>query len=247
MEFKEIISKIPIKPYFKTELGVLYNADCLEIMKYMPEKSIDLVLTDPPYGINADSISFKNGTSKSKLYNINNWDKEIPNQEVFNNIYKVSNNQIIWGGNYFVNYIKPSMCWLFWDKMTGNNSYSDGELAFTSFKKALKKYSILWLGANAKDTKERLHPTQKPLKLMTKILKDYSENSDVIFDPFLGSGTTALACEHLGRQWIGVEISEKYCAIARKRIENESNQQKFNFDIPHTTNATRHGSEPSLF
>lgn len=128
----------------------IINADCLDILKQLPDKCIDLVLTDPPYGIGA-SKSIRKGTQTGKSlckaglnYEIKDWDNEIPKDEIFNEILRVSKNQIIWGGNYFVECLQNSSCWLVWDKMTGENLYADCELAYTSFDTAVRKFTFLW-------------------------------------------------------------------------------------------------------
>ena len=201
-------------------------ADCLDILKQLPDKCIDLVLTDPPYGINADSKKFRNGTSKkTNLYVDKGWDTSIPVRTYFNEIFRISKNQIIFGGNYFPQYLQASSGWIFWDKCTGENSYSDGELAFTSFKRALKKYIVPWVGTNAKDTPERLHPTQKPVGLFMKILQDYSKENDLVLDCFSGSGTTAVACHNLHRQFICIEKNPEYYRVSCERLEQAQRQQ----------------------
>jgi len=204
---------------------VIYG-DCLEVMKGIPDKSIDLVLTDPPYGIGA----YKNGTmgggvlAKQSKFDKTDWDDEIPPKEIFDEIFRVSKNQIIFGGNYFVEYLTNSPCWLVWDKDNGDNYFADCELCWTSFKTAVRKYQWKWQGMlqqNAKCKDYRVHPTQKPKQLISLILQDYSKDTDIILDPFLGSGTTAVACKELGRRFIGIEISQKYCEIAERRLAQE--------------------------
>lgn len=213
-----------MKPYFSTDLGQLYNIDCLEFMKTLPDKSVDLVLTDPPYGIGKDGQKqcfCKNPKHDRKGYEFLGWDKEIPSKEYFTELFRVSNNQIIWGGNYFVEYLKSSMGWLFWDKGQDLNQ-SDGELAYTSFNKALKRKVLNRVELLKDGTR---HPTQKPLKIINWCIS-YSKTKGLIFDPFLGSGTTAVACEKLGRRWIGCEINKEYCEVAAMRIKAEADQLK---------------------
>jgi len=213
-----------MKPYFETKLGKLYCGDCLEVMKDMSDKSVDLVLTDPPYGIGADEAAAKNeGKWGWKDYGMTKWDKERPKKEYFEEIFRVSKNQIIWGGNYFTDYLYPSMGWLFWNKGQRNFSLADGELAWTSFDKALRAFDYSRALA-MKDVKR--HPTQKAMALMKWCLALRSVEGEEIIDPYIGSGTTAVACERLGRKWIGIEISEKYCEIAARRIDSEAKQGK---------------------
>jgi DNA modification methylase len=220
-----------MNPYFETDLGVLYHGDCLEIMPQL--EPVDLVLTDPPYGINADVGALKaakyriraNGKSKAgrgwKYYGETAWDKKRPDIEVFNKIIKASKKQIIWGGNYFTDYLPPTMQWLVWDKGQRNFSLADCEFAWSSQEKASR---ILDLPRSRALKDGKVHPTQKPIALMVWCLDILGPGN--VLDPFLGSGTTAVACEQLNRRWIGIEISEKYCEIAAKRIERERQQLK---------------------
>jgi len=216
-----------MKPYFETNLGKLYNCDCLEFMQTMGDKSVDLVLTDPPYGIAMDKeLHKKDGKYGYKDYGDTNWDVK-PDKKYFETIKCVSKNQIIWGSNYFIDYLYPTMGWLVWDKGQRGFSLADGELAWTSFNKALRIFTLPRSKA-LKDGKR--HPTQKSLTVMIWCIRyaDRALGQDVttILDPYMGSGTIADACEKLGRQWIGIEISEKYCEIAAKRINTESSQGK---------------------
>jgi len=217
-----------MKPYFETDLGKLYNCDCLEFMHIMEDKSVDLVLTDPPYGINIAKTGKVGGGKCCEVtdYGKQDWDNKPMSEEQQKTCQRVSKNQIYFGGNYFN--LPPSPCWLVWDKdNTGN--FADCELAWTSFNTAVRKFKWRWNGMlqeNMKHKEDRVHPTQKPVPLFMWILRKYSEDNDLILDPFLGSGTTAVACEKLGRKWIGIEISEKYCEIAARRISAEASQIK---------------------
>jgi len=136
-------------------------------------------------------------------------------------MFRVSKNQIIFGGNYFIEYLKNSPCWIFWDKDNQESFFADGELAWTSFKTRTRKFKWRWFGMLQEDMKNkefREHPTQKPVELMKWILLNYSKENDLILDPFLGSGTTAVACQNLHRNFIGIEISPEYCEIAKSRL-----------------------------
>jgi DNA modification methylase len=211
--------------YFRTENGVLYCGDNMEILPLITEP-IDLCLTDPPYGINADKGSSGFGAVMGKKYS-DNWDSKIPDKKIFDLILLLKK-CIIFGGNYFTEFLKPTKSWIIWDKIgeyNFKNPFSDCEMAWTNYTFATKKYTVIQQGFVAKE-KERFHPTQKPVELFIKILNDNTEENNLILDPFLGSGTTALACEKLNRKWIGIEISEKYCEIAKKRIEQYTNQLK---------------------
>lgn len=205
--------------YYREENIAIACGDCLEVMKELPDKSIDLVLTDPPYGIEADKMQMGSGFHRWDK-KINDWDDNIPSLECFNELFRVSKNQVIWGGNYFANILPPSANWLIWDKLNPNLSFSEAEMAWVRYGQRIrifKKYSANQI---------KYHPTQKPLVLMTWSLANYSKDNDTILDPFLGSGTTARACKNLGRKCIGIEISQKYCDIAIQRLS----QEVFNFN-----------------
>ena len=206
------------------ELNTIYNEDCLETMKRMPDKSIDLVITDPPYGIKIAKSGKVGGGShrgKTQTFQKIDWDNEIPTKAVFDEILRVSRNQIIWGGNYFLDYLPSTRCMLTWYKRDGLpiRTFADCELAWTSFDMNSMVFNCRWDGF-IRDSREPkvAHPTQKALEVMKWCVRDFSTDTDVIYDPFLGSGTTALACQELGRNYIGSEISKEYCEIAEKRL-----------------------------
>lgn len=217
-----------IKPYYETENGVLYHGDCLEVMKTFPDKSIDLILTDPPYGTNICSQGSVGGDKMCKTtdYGKQTWDERIPSREVFQEMFRVSKNQVIFGGNYFVEYLSNSPCFIVWDKDNSGN-FADCELAWTSFKTATRIVKFRWNGmlqGDMKHKEKRYHPTQKPVYVMRWILERYSKPTDLVLDPFLGSGTTSVSCKQLERKFIGVEKKLKYCKIARKRIDQTNVQ-----------------------
>ena len=195
----------------------LHLGDCLEYMKTMPDKSVDAVITDPPYGIGEDGGACRTrGRPGYAKHEARGWDSERPSQEFFDEIRRVSNRQIIWGGNYFADMLPPKMGWLYWQKLMGGD-FSDGELAWTSFDRALREYTKCPKGM------DKEHPTQKPVELMKWCVE--MSKAQTIFDPFMGSGTTGVACVHLGRNFIGCEIDPKYFAIAEKRIKQAALQE----------------------
>jgi len=218
------------------ELNKIYNMDCLEGMRQIPDNYIDLILTDPPYGINIGSKIGGNkpfGSNKvtvggESLCKVKEYtpfdDRKIPSREVFEEMFRISKNQIIFGGNYFVEYLKNSPCWIVWDKdNTGN--FADCELAWTSFPTSVRKFKHRWNGMlqeNMKWKDKREHPTQKPNKLFRDIIKKYSKEGDIICDPFLGSGTTVIACKQLNRKFIGFEIIKKYYDITNRRLQQDN-------------------------
>jgi DNA modification methylase len=202
----------------------LYNANCEEVMPLI--STVDAVVTDPPYGINESSKKIanrqrsKHGFSKSladqKYYGEFSWDKVRPTDELISNIRSKAKYQAIFGGNYFD--LPPTSCWLIWDKLNGSNDFADCEMAWTNWNKAIRKFDWLWNGMIRKNNEERFHPTQKPLELMKWVIS-LCPQSNVVFDPFMGSGTTGVACAKLGKKFIGVELDPKYFQIACQRIE----------------------------
>ena len=203
----------------KCEIGnaTLYLGDCLEILPTLPK--VDAVITDPPYGINAarDRNSQKDGWID---YPCGGWDKERPSKDHFDALLRASEAAIVWGGNYFTDYLPPTMQWLVWDKGQRNFSLADCEFAWSSQRKAARIFTYS-RGAALQDGKE--HATQKPVALMTWCIERL-EFPQTIVDPFMGSGTTGVACMNLGRKFIGIEIEPKYYEIACKRIEDAQRQ-----------------------
>lgn len=207
------------------KLNTIYNEDCLETMKRMPDGFVDLVLTDPPYGIGADKGvgGFGSSSHTARKYT-DDWDSARPSAEYFNEILRVGKNVIVFGGNFFTDLLPVNGHWIAWDKVGEikfDNPFGKCELAWTnSAKKSVNKYVVIQQGFISTE-KERFHPTQKPVALFRQILEDYSNEDSLIYDPFMGSGTTARACKDLGRNYIGSEISKEYCEIAEQRLRQE--------------------------
>ena len=201
---------------------VLYEGDCLEIMPVLGK--VDAVVTDPPYGIGADkgkkgSIPFKGGKPVERAWHPDNvWDKSRPDAATFGSIIQSAPVHIIWGGQYFADLLPAQGKWLWWDKCQTMPTYGDGELAWTSLSgETPKKFTY----ANNKifaQRLERFHPTQKPIALMKWCL-GFLPDAKTILDPFMGSGTTGVACVKLGRRFIGIELDPDYFDIACRRIQ----------------------------
>ena len=203
--------------------NTIINDDCMNVLKQLPDKCIDLVLTDPPYGINISNNIGRRKGDKHSDYKKCDWDNEAPKKEVFNEIIRVSKNQIIWGANHFINNIPfNSSCWLVWDKLFSEDvSFASCELAYTSFTSVVKRYRL-----SSQQGNERFHPTQKPLKLFEMILRDYSNENDLVLDCFSGSGTTAVACHNLKRRFICIEKDKDYWKASVERLENAQAQMR---------------------
>ena len=206
--------------------------DCLDVMKDIPDKSVDLVLTDPPYGIKAArKEAFGNGVKrhmtgivKGKMIPKRNygdaaWDDEPVNQELLALAMQLGRFQIIFGGNYFA--LGPARCYLVWDKLRGDTHYADAELAWTNIDTTVRVIRYKWNGFLVEKPEDRTHPTQKPLEVMKWSIERAPADCQTILDPFMGSGTTLRAAKDLGRKAIGIEIEEKYCEIAAKRLGQE--------------------------
>ena len=211
--------------------AVLYHGDCLEILPTL--EKVDAVVTDPPYGIGESS---KNFASRGKLasadkYERSNWDDSPCDPRILDWAITNSDNQIIWGGNYFS--LPPTSCYLVWDKLGPANDFADCELAWTNMRRAVRRLRYLWNGCMRMERDiERTHPTQKPVGVMSWCLS-FIPNAETILDPFMGSGTTGVACAQLGRKFIGIEIERRYFDIACERIEKAYAQGKL-FEEPVT-------------
>jgi site-specific DNA-methyltransferase (adenine-specific)/modification methylase len=212
---------VKVEPTIHTEKYDLYLGDCLPIMRAMEPGSVDII-ADPPYGIGETSV--KNST-RSKMVSVKNygeyfWDKKLSKYYI-DAILALSKNTVLFGGNYYADWLPPSSSWIVWDKLNSGD-FADCELAWTSHKKAVRKIAYMWNGCFKQKPEERFHPTQKPLDVMKWVVENYSSNS--VLDPFMGSGTTGVACMKLGRRFIGIEIAQNYFEIAAKRIERAAAQ-----------------------
>ena len=198
----------------------------MAVMARYPDKWFDLAVVDPPYGLN--EASGKNHSrrklAKTTLYTVKDWDKEPPPIEFFNELIRVSKNQIIWGANHFISRIPfDSTCWIVWDKLNGESDFADCELAYTSFNKAVRKFAFRWAGmlqGNMKDKETRIHPTQKPVALYDWLLKNYAKPGDKILDTHLGSASSRIAADRAGLDFVGCEIDKEYFDDGVKRYNN---------------------------
>lgn len=208
-----------------TDKITITNEDNMLLMARYPDNYFDLAIVDPPYGIGIDGQkkSIKKGTQIRKHHDFKGWDNAIPSEEYFNELKRVSKNQIIWGGNYFTEYLKPTKSWIFWYKGQQDLTMSDGEMAWTSTKEVTRMFNLhrthLW-------QEKPSHPTQKPSKLYKWILDKYAKEGDKILDTHLGSGSIAIACHDYKFDLTACELDKEYFDKAMERINNHVAQQK---------------------
>lgn len=203
-----------------------YNADCMDIMRELPDKYIDLAIVDPPYGIKADKGTNGFGTSEVRKYK-GGWDSEPPSKEYFDELMRVSENQIVWGAQYMTEHLKQGTKWLVWDKVGEikfENPFSKCELAWTSFNGTVEKFLCKQMGFVSEEKDERIHPTQKPIALYKWVLSNYAKEGDIILDTHVGSASSLIACEDMGFKYIGCEIDKAYYEQSKKRIERHTAQ-----------------------
>jgi len=211
----------------------LHLGDCLEYMRTLPDKSAEAVITDPPYGIGIGRngrIGGNGRITKVKQYIPVKWDDIGLTNNQLSEIRRISKNQVIFGFEHLYEILGKCGSAIVWDKKCKNgwdDSFSDAEIAWTSYKRPTKVFRHLWMGAlrGSEITSDaRQHPTQKPIILMKWIIEKYTNPGDIVLDPFMGSGTTGIACVQTGRNFIGCEISEEYFKIAERRIKEAQEQ-----------------------
>jgi len=196
----------------------LHNTDCLPFMKQCKDKQFDLAIVDPPYGIGMDG---NNNWSGSK-HEVKDWDNDAPSKEYFNELMRISKNQIVWGANHFISRMPiDSKCWIIWDKKNDGFSFADAEMAWASFDTAVRFFRY----HRGQQTDKRIHPTQKPKELYRWILKKYAKEGDLIFDSHLGSGSIAVACDDMKFDLVATEIDKDYFDKANKRLDIARRQQ----------------------
>lgn len=221
----------PTKEYKGRSHIRMFNADCMDFMDDCDK--YELAIVDPPYGIGWDKDNLENYNStscdawkkrKPKGYKKGEWDSERPSKDFFSKLLTVSNNQIIWGGNYFTDILKPTGGWICWDKGVVMPTFSDGELAWQSITNSLKIVEMLWAGYRKCEETDRMHPTQKTIKLYKWLLTNYAKEGDRILDTHGGSFSIAIACWDLGFDLDIIELDEDYFNDAVKRFENHISQ-----------------------
>lgn len=213
----------------------LLNIDCIEYMKGVPDNAFDLAIVDPQYGIKESAHRARSRTklAKTRCYGNEIWDMEIPTVEYFDQLFRVSKNQIIWGGNYFLDFLGPTRCMLVWRKLTTGN-FADCEIAWTSFKTSVREFTFMWNGMlqgksiseghvmnPVKSTNQkRIHPTEKPIKLYQWVLSNYANPGDKILDTHGGSMSIAIACDDMGFDLVCCENNLRHYQDAVKRFND---------------------------
>ena len=197
--------------------------DCLEVMRGWPDGCVDAVVTDPPYGIGIAKHGNIGGDNLALVtdYGTTSWDTERVSKTHISEMLRVSKQQVIFGGNYYADLLPARSCWLVWDKDNGAANFADCELAWTSLKKAVRRMRWRWNGMLQEDMankEHRVHPTQKPIAVMAWALSFVVPPGGIVLDPFAGSGSTCVAATREGLRYIGIDISEEYCEITRRRV-----------------------------
>ena len=208
------------------------NEDNMELMARYPDNYFELAVVDPPYGIGEDGEKnhSRGGLAKATRYTPKDWDSKAPDRQYFEELKRVSKNQIIFGANHFIDNIPNanSSCWIVWDK-DNTGDFADSELGYTSFKTAVRNFKWRWNGMlqqNMKNKQKRIHPTEKPIQLYEWLLMNYAKEGDKILDTHLGSGSIAIACHNLGFDLTGCEIDKDYFEAASKRLKQHQSQQR---------------------
>ena len=208
-------------PYYADDLVTIYHARCEDVLPSIDPADVNLLLTDPPYGIDLDT-DYSKRNERSRTYQVIDGDAEP-----FDPAHLLPFGRcVLWGGNHFADKLPASAGWLFWDKRTLNDtnySGSEAELAWTNVCEGVRGYRHLWLGGmRASEYRYHVHPTQKPVVLMRWIIDRWTEPGDLVLDPYMGSGPVAQACHELGRRYIGIELVEDYCKVAVGRLSQQA-------------------------
>jgi site-specific DNA-methyltransferase (adenine-specific) len=200
----------------------VFNEDCMEVMKRYPAKYFDLAVVDPPYGIGVNiNMGRRSGDKPSEYHKFHGEDKHPPTKEYFTELFRVSKEQIIWGGNYMIENLYSSACWLMWDKKFSEDvTFAQFELAWTSFKSSCKKFD------KSPQDRDRIHPTQKPVDLYNWIFKNYAKEGFKILDTHLGSGSSRIAADRAGLEFVGCELDKDYFEAAEQRFKDYKAQLK---------------------
>jgi site-specific DNA-methyltransferase (adenine-specific) len=237
MSVADIIQEVPYSEYRNS---YLYNVDCMRVLPAIPDKYFDLAVVDVPYGIGQDGsknhlrINRKRPHFAGKEYH-QFIDDYSPGIEYWQELFRVSKNQIVWGANHFISKLpkQDASCWIVWDKDNGQSHFADCELAWTSFKTAVRKFKFRWNGMLQEDMKHkeiRIHPAQKPVKLYEWLLMKYAKADDKILDTHAGSGSSRIAAYRSGFYFTGFEIDRHYCQVSSERFCEEIKNLTIKFE-----------------
>lgn len=215
----------------------LFNQDCMEAMRGMPDGAYELAICDPIYGIKEPAFrkESKNKATTNGVYKCLSYRQEKTGAEYFKELLRVSVNQIVWGGNYFIDHLYSTRCMIVWDKHTKDAQWADAEIAWTSFKGSVRIFDFMWNGmlqGDMKNKEQRIHENQKPVRLYEWLLQNYAKPGDTILDTHLGSGSIAIACHDLGFDLTGYEIDAEYFQAAKNRLERHQRQGRLFMEEP---------------
>ena len=206
----------------------VFNTDCLEYMRTLPDKAFQLAIADPPYGIGEDGAKnhSRGKAAPPTLYTPKDWDSKAPDKEFFNELFRVCRHVIIWGANHFIENLprQNASCWVVWDKENGDNDFADCELAWTSLPCAVRRFRFRWAGMLQGDMshkESRIHPTQKPVALYAWLLNKFAKPGDRIFDPMMGSQSSRIAAYKMGFDYVGCELDKEYFDKGCERFNRE--------------------------
>jgi site-specific DNA-methyltransferase (adenine-specific) len=215
-------------------ISEVFNMDCMDYMATCKDKQFDLAIVDPIYGIKEPAFrrTAKNKATQCKKYKGLSYKQKKTGSAYFKELFRISTNQIIWGGNYFIDHLKSTRCMIVWDKGTQATQWADAELAWTSFNNSVRIFKFDWNGmiqGDMKNKEVRIHENQKPVTLYKWLLKNYAKEGDSIIDTHLGSGSSRIACYEGGFDFTGIEIDKEYFDDSVKRFENYKLQLKLSF------------------
>jgi len=224
-EESKIVAQNPLLQQALVSGSAVFNMDCIEFMKQVPDNFFHLAIVDPPYGLKIAkngklkaNSKFDRGFKKDIDYGVKDWDNNVPTEEYWRELFRVSKNQIVWGGNYFIDYLKPTQCFLIWDKMNGTNPMADAEFAWTSIENKVARIFRMHHFSDGYD--DKIHPTQKPTKLYDWILKNFAKEGNLILDTHLWSGSSRIACSKNGYSFVGFEVNKTYYDNQEKRFKD---------------------------
>lgn len=205
-------------------MNAVYNLDCMEAMRHIPDKCFDLAVVDPMYGIGENGAKSGSREKLAKRIDYKPVDDTPPSKDYFSELFRVSKNQIIWGANHFIEAMpRNASCWIVWDKDNGNTNYADCELAWTSFPGAVRRFKYLWSGMRQErqgaNHQYRIHPCEKPIPLYAWIFSRFAKPGDKILDTHLGSGSSRIAAYNAGLDFVGFEIDPDYFRAQEERYE----------------------------